>query len=62
MSVGIPAAKPMIIQTIILIFIWNNQDNYVISQIETGVSETAVSIINLLRMKFYDRTEEIATK
>jgi hypothetical protein len=44
------------------IFIWTNQDNYVISQIETGVSETAVYIINLLRMKFYDRTEEIATK
>jgi hypothetical protein len=62
MSVGIPAAKPMIMPTIILLFIWINHDNYVLLQIETGVSETAVYIINLLRMKFYDRTEEIATK
>lgn len=38
-----------------------SQNNDVTSQIETCVSETAVSIHNRLIMKFYDRTEEIAT-
>jgi hypothetical protein len=37
------------------------QDNLVILQIETTVSETQISILNLQHMKFYDRTEEIAT-
>jgi hypothetical protein len=43
------------------IFILFCEDIYIILQIVTPVTETVVSIINLLHMKFYDRTEEIAT-
>jgi hypothetical protein len=42
-------------------FFWRFRRNCVILQIETAVSETAVSIQNSLTMKFYDRKEEIAS-